>query len=107
MKEIASELWEVLVPASNNNGDEFTVVHHQLWDEEVRLITGGLTIMRTAKGRWEDSQGNLFAETVIPVRVACDEEKVRSIMDLTLRHYGQLAVMAYRISDQALILEAE
>lgn len=63
--------------------------------------------MRTAKGQWHDSEGNLFAERVIPVRVACDETGVRSIMDFTLRHYGQLAVMAYRVSDRALILEAE
>lgn len=107
MAEIASQLWEVLVPAADNGGNEFPVDHHQTWDESVREITGGLTIMRSAKGQWEDSSGNLYAEKVIPVRVACDEEKIKNIMEMTLRHYGQLAVMAYRISEHALILEAE
>ena len=107
MREVSSQLWEVLVPVADNNGDEFAVEHHRKWDEGVRNIAGGLTIMRTAKGQWEDPEGNLFAERVIPVRIACDEDTVRQIMELTLRHYGQLAVMAYRVSDRALILEAE
>lgn len=107
MKEVSSQLWEVLVPVADNSGAEYELAHHHAWDDEVRLITGGLTIMRTAKGQWEDSQGNLYAERVIPVRVMCDEERIRAIMELTLHHYGQLAVMAYKVSDQALVLEAE
>ena len=106
MKEIDSQLWEVLVPVADNNGDEFPVEYHQAWDERVRELTGGLTIMRTAKGQWQDNEGNLFAERVIPVRVACDEGMVRQIMEHTLTHYGQLAVMAYQVSDKAIILEA-
>ena len=107
MTERIAELWEVLVPVADNEGKEFALPHHHAWDDQVRDITGGLTIMRTAKGQWHDSEGRLFAERVIPVRVACDEEGVRAIMGFTLKHYGQLAVMAYRISDRALILEAE
>lgn len=107
MKEVESQLWEVLVPVADNDGTEFSIEHHRAWDENVRDITGGLTIMRTARGQWQDSEGNLFAEKVIPVRVACDEDKVRQIMYLTLGHYGQLAVMAYQVSDRALILEVD
>lgn len=107
MSEISSQLWEVLVPAADNDGNEFPVTHHQSWDESVREITGGLTIMRSAKGQWQSSDGKLYSEKVIPVRVACGEEEIRDIMEITLRHYGQLAVMAYQISERALILEAE
>jgi hypothetical protein len=107
MKELCSQLWEVLVPVADNDGNEFAVEYHQEWDSSVRDVTGGLTILRTARGQWHDSEGRLFAEKVIPVRIACDEEKVREIMYLTLKHYGQIAVMAYQVSDRALILEAQ
>lgn len=107
MREIESELWKILVPVADNTGQEFPVEHHHTWDEEVRTITGGLTINRTARGQWHDGEGNLYEERVIPVEVACTEEEARQIMELTLRHYGQVAVMAFRISDKALILESD
>ncbi|HTE58141.1 MAG TPA: hypothetical protein VK694_05340 [Verrucomicrobiae bacterium] len=107
MKETTSQLWEVLVSANDNEGNEFPVEHHHVWDEGVRDITGGLTIMRTAKGQWLDAEGNLFAEKVIPVRVACGEAEIRQIMELTIQHYGQLAVMASQISERVIILEAD
>lgn len=107
MSETNPELWEILVPIADNLGNEFAVSHHQTWDQQVHQITGGLTIMRTAKGQWHDSEGKLFAEKVIPVRVACSEENIRTIMDITLQHYGQLAVMAYQVSTRVIIIEAE
>lgn len=107
MAETSSQLWEVLVPVADNDGNEFPIEHHHEWDEAVRETTGGLTIMRTAKGQWQDEGGRLYSERMIPVRVACDEEKIRDIMEVTMRHYGQKAVMAYQISERALILNAE
>ena len=43
------ELWEILVPASNNKDKEFSYEHHKAWDAFVKNITGGLTVMKTAK----------------------------------------------------------
>ncbi len=106
MRELQTQLWEILVPVADNDGHEFDISHHRAWDEQVRQLTGGLTILRTAKGQWYDAAGNLFTEKVIPVRIACDEEKVYQIAEITLSHYGQLAIMAYQISDRALIFEA-
>ncbi len=105
MNEPHTQLWGVLVPVGDNDGNEFDVPYHQRWDEQVRSLAGGLTILRTAKGQWHDQDGTLFAERVIPVRIACGEETIREVMELTLRHYGQIAVMAYQISDRVLILE--
>jgi hypothetical protein len=107
MSEIITSLWEVLVPVKANSGEDFTVQHHQQWDDRVRAITGGLTIMRTAKGQWVAEDGVLFSEKVIPVRVACDELQAREVMQLTMAHYGQLAVMAYEVSSRAIIITAE
>lgn len=98
-----SELWEVLVPRAFNNGADVPVSHHHLWDLEVRKIAGGLTILKSAKGIWESPSGKIFREGMIPVRVACTEDQIRLIIELTISHYDQLAVMAYRISDRVII----
>ncbi len=107
MKVIVSKLWEVLVPVADNNGVKFSVEHHQEWDKVVRATAGGQTIMPTAKGYWLDPEGILYSDRVIPVRIMCDEPAIRQIGELTLSHYGQLAVTAYLISDRAFIFEAE
>ena len=107
MTERITELWEVLVPSASNDGTEYPVAHHHEWDEQVRSLIGGLTIMRTARGQWLDDDGTLFSERMIPVRLACDERQVRAIIDLTMAHYDQLAVMASRISDISIIVTRE
>ncbi|HVX58197.1 MAG TPA: hypothetical protein VG964_00490 [Candidatus Saccharimonadales bacterium] len=107
MKLVEQELWEILVPAAANDGAEIPVEHHRKWDDSVRAIAGGLTIMRTAKGQWIDETGKLFTEKMIPVRITCSRRQIEQIMKLTMQHYDQLATMAYRISEQALILERD
>lgn len=102
-----SELWEILVPCQYNTGKPVRTKHHKEWDKVVRSITGGLTVMSPVKGQWICSQGNLFSERMIPVRVACSEEKIKKIIDFSLTHYRQLAIMAYRISDKVLIVESK
>jgi hypothetical protein len=37
------------------------------------------------------------------VRIACAEKEIREIIKITLEHYEQLAVMAYRVSDRVII----
>ena len=97
------ELWEVLVPRVFNNGTEVPILHHREWDEKVRKIAGGLTILRSAKGIWESPSGEIFQEAMIPVRVACTEAQLVLILDTTIAHYDQKAVMAYCISDRVII----
>ena len=78
--------------------------HHKCWDRYVRTISGGLTIMKPARGQWINTDSVLHEERVIPVRVACTRKQLDKIITFTLRHYNQIAVMAYRISDEVIIV---
>lgn len=100
-------LYEILVPTIY--GDTLKPIrtrHHKEWDKVVKKITGGLTIMTPAKGQWVH-QGKDYDERVIPVRVAFDEpyasKKLDEIIDFTIKHYRQKAVMYYRLTDYCCI----
>jgi len=97
------ELWEILVPASNNKDQKFTYEHHKEWDEFVRNLTGGVTILKTAKGQWVNPDGKLFVDRMIPCRIACKDYEIDRIIDFTIKHYNQEAVMAYKVSDNVVI----
>lgn len=98
-------LWEILVPTQMNNPAKFaTIHHHKEWDKKVRKISDGLTILAPAKGQWIDGETKaLYEERVIPVRIACSEDEINKIIDMTIQHYRQEAVMAYLISSKVII----
>ena len=98
-------LWEILVPTTMNNpSNPVRVGHHREWDKRIRKISGGLTILEPARGQWIDTETmTLYEERVIPVRIACSEEEINQIIDITLQHYRQEAVMAYKVSDRVII----
>jgi hypothetical protein len=96
-------LWEILVPKQTNTGEEIPVEFHHVWDESVREISGGLTILKTAKGHWVNPDGELFVEPMIPVRIVCSKKQMKQIVDLTAAHYEQEAIMFYRISKKVKI----
>lgn len=103
-----TELWEILVPASDNTDKEFSYEHHKAWDAFVKNITGGLTVMKTAKGQWVSPRtGVEYLDRIIPCRIACSEEQINEIIAFTLKHYDQEAVMAYRISTKVIIKHKE
>lgn len=97
------EVWEVLVPASNNKELKFTFEHHKAWDAYVKDLTGGVTIMKIAKGQWINPNGTLYIDRVIPCRIVCTEEQISDIIDFTIEHYKQEAVLAYRISTNVIL----
>lgn len=101
------ELWEIFVPTKRNDGRPFRTRHHQEWDRQVRRISGGLTIFKPAKGQWLNPMGTLFEDRVIPVRIACSRQQLDRIIDITLKHYDQEAVMAFQISSEVLIKHAD
>ncbi len=98
-----SELWEILVPASNNKDQNFSYEHHKEWDAFVKKITGGVTIMKPAKGEWLSPTGKLYVDRMIPCRIVCTEEQISEIIDFTIEHYNQEAVLAYRISTKVIL----
>lgn len=96
-------LYEILVPTVRNDGRPIRTRYHRVWDQKVRAITGGLTIVQPVKGQWVAPDGTLFKERMIPVRIACTREQIESIADMTAEYYEQLAIMFYRISDEVSI----
>jgi hypothetical protein len=99
-------MWEILVPTElrTEPGKYYTTRYHRVWDTKVRVITGGLTIMAPAKGQWvHPTTKDLFVERMIPVRIIATRDEIEKVIDLTLKHYDQLAVLCYKISDEVIL----
>ena len=98
------ELWEILVPTMRRDGGRpFTTRYHRVWDTKVRKISGGLTVMHPTKnGQWIHEE-QLHMDRCIPVRIMCNREQIKEIIEITLEYYDQLAVMAYKISDDVIL----
>ena len=96
------ELWKVLVPTHSNEGEKFDKKYHWEWDEKISQITGGVTVYTPVKGTWA-SNISLMKESLIPVEVACKRENIPEIMEATKKHYGQEAVMMYKVSDEVIV----
>jgi hypothetical protein len=96
-------MWEILVPTISNEGKPFRTRYHKVWDVKVRAIANGLTILSPAKGQWISNEGELFVERMIPVRIICGREEIEKIIDMTMDYYNQLAILAYKISDECIL----
>lgn len=102
----ARRLWEILVPTVRPNTDGtkfFKTRYHRVWDEKVRAISGGMTILNPVKGQWVSPAGELFRERMIPVRIVATREEIEKVIDLALEHYEQEAIMAYEISSEVIL----
>ena len=103
----ALPMWEILVPTVRNPPDSrpYRLRYHKVWDNKVREICGGLTVMRPAKGTWTcPDSGNVFEETMIPVRIRCTEAQMLEIAKMTKKYYEQLAVIVTLVSDKCIIV---
>lgn len=101
------KLYEILVPTIY--GDTLKPIrtkHHKKWDERVKKLSGGLTILTPGKGVWVH-EGVDYTERVIPVRIMCEESVMKKIVDITLQHYRQKAVMYYVLSTECHIVHNE
>lgn len=95
-------IYEILVPASNRK-EKFSYEHHKVWDSFVTSVAGGVTINKSAKGEWYSPEGELYRDRMIPCKIACTREQLDRIIDFTIKHYEQEAVMAYLISNEVII----
>ena len=101
-------MWEILVPTLRRvDGKPYRTRYHRVWDEKVRSITGGLTILTPAKGQWVAPRGQLHSERMIPVRIMATRGQIEQIVDHTIVYYDQLAVLCYRISDEVIMRYAK
>lgn len=99
-------LWEILVPYKIGRKN-VQVPYHQEWDAKVLEISGGLTLMKVAKGCWvSPTTDKLHKELMIPVRIACSGEQILKIMEMTIEHYKQEAVFATLVSTKTLIMHS-
>jgi hypothetical protein len=101
--EIMKQLWEILVPTVRPDGRPITTRFHKVWDKRVHDISGGMTVLTPAKGKWVSPAGELFVERMIPVRIVATREEIDQIIDLTIEYYEQIAVLAYRISEEIIL----
>ena len=101
------KMWTILVPCKRNDGRPIRTRFHRVWDEKVRNITGGLTIMPPNKGQWVSPDGELYDERMIPVMFAATEVQCDEIMKFTLDYYEQLAIMCWEVSSNVKLLEKE
>lgn len=107
MKNSNLKLWQILVPTVKMDGTGYyKTKYHKVWDSKVRAITGGLTIVPPVKGQWVHN-GEVYLERMIPVQIACTEEQIEQIADMTAKYYDQLAVMYYLISEKVFIKNYE
>jgi len=98
-------LWEILVPTVRNDGRPFKLRYHKVWDDKVKAIAGGLTVVAPVRGTWVSSDDETFQERMIPVRIMCSRDEIMKIATMTKGYYEQLAVMVYRISSEVFIVE--
>lgn len=96
-----------MVPCYYNTGKPVRTKHHKEWDKVVEGIAGGLTIYRPSLGKWKDKDNTSYHERVIPVRIACTENQIAQIAKFSLKHYRQIAVLVYKISDEVKIFRNE
>lgn len=102
------QLWEILVPTVRMDGTGFYKTrYHRVWDEKVRALSGGLTIMHPAKGQWVSSTGETFIERMIPVRIIATREEIEEIIDFTLTYYNQQVVLVYKLSEEVIFKSAK
>lgn len=98
------KLFEILVPTRYNTGKPVRTKHHKEWDKVVRKVAGGLTILTPVKGQWKYNN-DVYAERMIPVRIACTDGQIKKIAEFSIGHYKQEAVMYYALSNQVFFVE--
>jgi hypothetical protein len=98
------QLWEILVPTVRNDGRPFRLRYHRVWDERVKAISGGLTIVSPVQGVWVSPTQETFKERMIPVRIMCTREEIVSIAYMSKTYYEQEAIMVYLVSPEVFII---
>lgn len=106
MTDVNKEMWEILVPTVMN-GKPVRTRFHKVWDRQVYMLTGGLTILTPTKGKWVSPGGDIFDERMIPVRIVCTKQQMDQIVTMTLHYYQQHAVLAYKISTEVILKYAD
>ena len=98
-------LWEILVPTVRNDGRPFRLRYHKVWDERVKAVSGGLTIVPPVNGVWVSPEEETFKERMIPVRIMCTRDEIMAIAKMSKEYYEQEAIMVHRVSREVYIVD--
>lgn len=104
MGENVKQVWKILVPTMGNDGVPFKTKQHKRWDEKVCNLAGGMTILRPVFGKWIHN-GMSYQERNIPVEIVCTREELSHILSFTKTFYNQEAILAVKVSDEAIIYD--
>lgn len=99
------KMFTILVPTERRvDGKPIRTRYHRVWDEKVRAISGGLTIMQPVKGQWVHGS-EIFLERMIPVMFIATEEEKDKVVEMTAKYYDQIAVLCWEISNNVTYYE--
>ena len=96
-------LYQIMVPCNYNDGTPVKTRHHREWDRQVQaaLSVKGMTILPPGKGKWTNPKdGITYHDRVIPVSLVATEDEMKKIAQITIKHYQQLAVMYFKLSNE-------
>src|ERR1044072_2571059 len=100
------KMFTLLVPTERrSDGKPIRTRFHRVWDEKVRAISGGLTILPPVKGQWLSPTHELFKERMIPVSFIATEDEKDQIVAMTAEYYDQLAIHCWEISSNVTMYE--
>ena len=98
-------MFQIMVPCCYNDGKPVRTRHHREWDRQVSLVLSiqGMTIHSPSKGRWTH-EGVVYRERMIPVSIIATMDEMERIAQITLKHYDQIAVLYFKISNETHIV---
>ena len=72
-------LYEILLPVTNNDGERMHLAHGRLQDFLLETI-GGYTECPNVEGAWRNDTGLVMYDKSVPYRVTCHSEDWRKIV---------------------------
>lgn len=98
----AKHMWELIIPAANNN-KEYSVEHHKAWEDMVASISKDIVIIRPLKGDWLTSNLYQFKDKVLRVDVVCNKSQLKQIVAFTTRHYEMDTLVLFRTGEEVIV----
>ena len=89
------ELWEILVPFYDADGNRIVGEVHVEWGQKIKTITGEV-MMTTTPDKIFIENGNLFQE-MSPVRFVAYNHQIDQILRTTMEFYNLQDVIAYML----------
>lgn len=96
-------LWEILIPVTHKDGTPVTEKDHRIWRSSLEAI-GVHQFLAPGAVPWIVNEPHLVGVRMIPFRVACTQEQITQVANLTASYFGQDAILLYRVSDDVTLI---